>query len=116
MQDVNEAKGVLYDHGHQSVIEVLTVEGRGLGFAVAGGSSCWLDVMPCQNLPKEASRLTGAVCDAAVLGFAFMTSSAVGGGGAAPKEEWGLPASMAGVYTQHLHVLCNWGVCTSAPM
>lgn len=35
---------------------------------------------------------------AAVLGFAFMTSSAVGGGGTAPKAEWGLPASMAVVY------------------
>ena len=54
--------------------------------------------MPCQNLPKEASRLTGAGCVAAVLGFAFMTSSAVGGGGTAPKAEWGLPASMAVVY------------------
>ena len=30
---------------------------------------------------------------AAVSGFAFMTSSAVGGGGADPKDEWGLPAA-----------------------
>lgn len=30
---------------------------------------------------------------AAVLGFAFMTSSAVGAEGAPPKEEWGLPAA-----------------------
>ena len=54
--------------------------------------------MPCQNLPKEASRLTEAGCVAAVLGFAFMTSSAVGGGGTAPKAEWGLPAGIAVAY------------------
>ena len=29
-----------YEHGYHGVVEVLTVEGRGLGFAVAGGSSC----------------------------------------------------------------------------
>ena len=50
--------------------------------------------MPCQNLPNEASRFTGGGCAAAVLGFALMTSSAVGGGATAPKEEWGLPAGM----------------------
>ena len=60
--------------------------------------------MPCQNLPKEASRLTGADCVAVVLGFAFMTSSAEGGGGTAPKEEWGLPAGTETASTQHLLV------------
>lgn len=79
-------------HGHQKccMYRALTIEGRGLGFAEEG-SSGWLEVMPCQNLPKEASLLTGAGCAAAV-GLALRTSSAVGGGGAVPKDEWGLPA------------------------
>ena len=50
--------------------------------------------MPCQNLPKEASLLTGGGwLPVGPSGLAFITSSAVGGGGAVPKDWWGLPAS-----------------------
>lgn len=71
--------------------KVLTVVRRELGWA----PSSWdPEVIPCQNLPKEASLLTGGGwLPVGPSGLAFITSSAVGAGGAFPKDWWGLPAN-----------------------